>query len=695
MKSKHRILLTGGGTGGHIHPALAVGETLLQLEPNAQITYAGSGLPEREMVPKTMKYVEFRAIGLTKIYGFQFLNFLFNLSIGTLQAFWYCLRFRPTAIFSTGGYVSAPSVLAAIMISKLKLIGRKIPIVLFEPNAEPGRLNQLIHRFVVRTSVASEYAKNLFQGDNVFVDGYPIRWNLEKIPKQIACQMLRIPEDAIVILAFGGSMGARSLNRAMIEVWKKVRMIENVVLLLAVGKKKTDLFDPMLEAKQLLRNLDLADDPRLHIVETFTDMSVPYSAADIVVARAGAGTISEICQFGKAAILVPKANVPLDHQAVNAFSMQLEKKAKVVYEKVVLVDQQIETIVPSDTLYQEIKELIENPRIRTELSQNASSNSQVNSKYEIAKKLLFYSSGGKETNLQKRHSLNKSHQILPIGLNPLALRVHFENELQKHSISWKWLDLLPDKVLQKVFTPIPSVELIRTIPFYDYYCYRANTMLGNGRWEVQNEGIKLSALCLYDEVLPILLQWIQDRRPTSWLKRKLGGDFQTVGFLRRNATAAIPSFKIWSDEVVDALLFALSDPYWEVRTAATRTLARFPTKNQNYERVLAAIEKTISFEKHYEVLSAAWIAYGYLLDKKPKEILVHRDLIHPNDLVRTALLFSIELLIQKGVQFGTEELKSILDQVLMTTSQFTPNFGLRMAIANFQKSIAEYQCSIG
>ncbi|MCX7835016.1 MAG: UDP-N-acetylglucosamine--N-acetylmuramyl-(pentapeptide) pyrophosphoryl-undecaprenol N-acetylglucosamine transferase [bacterium] len=697
MKSYHRILLTGGGTGGHVHPAIAVGEALLQIDPNTSILYAGSGLPERDLIPPSMKYVEFKSIGLPKIYSLRFVRFLLTLGVGTLHAIIHLLKFKPTAVFSTGGYVSAPSIFATTIISKLKLLGRSIPIIVFEPNAEPGRMNQLIQRFATRISVTSEIAKNVFHSENVFVDGYPIRWNIEHISKTEARNKLSIPENAIVILAFGGSMGARTLNHALLKVWNELRKNENVYLMLAAGRKKSDDFDPIREVNIQRRKLGLENDHRLIVVESFDDMSIPYSAADIVVSRAGAGTIAEICHFGKAAILIPKSNLPLDHQAVNAFSMQSQQKALVVYEKIVLCNNKIETIVPWQTLYRELNKLIEQPYLRHRLGQQAKSNVSTNAKIEIAEKLLFYSAGTKDLHHKDstKHTIEKNQ--LPIGLNAIALRNHFEKELLNHSISWKWTYLYSDQILQKEFPKIPSIEVIQSVPFYDYYCYRGNAMLGNESWEVQNEGIKLSALCLNHEVLPILLNWIRDRRPTTWLKRKMGGDFQTVGFLRRNATAAIPAFHDWSEEVLLTLVFALSDPYWEVRTAAARTLARLPKgiNTMDYDRMVDAIEKTLTYERHYEVLAATWIAYGYILQRKPLKEFLDRYLVHPNDLVRTSLMFAIELLIQKGVQFEEEELNFILNKILMTTSQFTPSFGLRSAIANFQKTIAESKCSIG
>lgn len=696
---KHRIILTGGGTGGHVHPALAVGEELLRIDPQIEIIYAGTGSPEREMIPVSMKFVEFKSIGMPNVLSFKFIRFVATIGLGTLQALYFFLKFRPTAIFATGGFVSAPSVFAAIVLSKLKLFGRNIPIHLFEPNAEPGRMNKLIQKYASRVSVTTEFAKKVFQSDKVFIDGYPIRWVLEEIDTKSAKEKLNIPKESLLILAFGGSMGARALNDALIRSWKSIKEYKNLYLIIAVGRKETAEFHPWNEAQILMKELDFEKEERLIIVKSFDDMSIPYSAADIVIARAGAGTIAEFSYYGKPTILVPKANLPLDHQAVNAFTMGLKKIALVVYERIRYNSDKTELFVNPTDLIKKISLLVEDEVYRKNLSALIIQEQCINVRRKLAEIVIQFSSKMKieETDLLDTPKHSIFIENLPVGLSSLGLRKRFESDLAKNSIQWNWFGLAPDKVLQKELISVPDSNRIRQIPNYEYYCYRSETMLGNPSWEVQNEGIKLSALCCNDEVLPVLMNWIRDRKSTTKFKKCFGGDFKTVGFLRRNATYALPAFQRWDVDFTDTIIHSMSDPYWEVRTAAMRVICRYPydLREKNYERIFQSLERTMEIEKHFEVLTVAWLAYGYLLSDVPNKKLLERDLINQNDLVRTAIFYTIERLLKRGNKMEASLIEYIQNRVLMTTSQFTPRFDLRQAISNFQKAVSENRCSIG
>ena len=667
-----------------MQPALAVAEEVLRLAPETTIRYAGAGTPETDLVPDIFDIECLPATGMPSLRSPAMLNFLWTLLKGTIRGIFFILRYRPHALFATGGFASAPAVLAMAFVSRSRILFRRIPIYLFEPNAEPGKMNVIAAKFADRIAVVSEFACRTLKLSTVAVDGYPVRWELRSHDPVEARRALGIPDDARVVLAFGGSMGARTLNNALVEAWPALRRDPQLYLLLAVGRRQSLDYDAVRETEMLARDVGVADDPRFIRVRSFDDMSIPYIAADLVVTRAGAATIAEICERDLAAILVPKSNLPGDHQAANAVMMKLAGAMDVVFERSVQADYHnvVEGVNPEE-LAAYIHYYLSATDRSADLRKNALTYATPNARRTIALNLLRMANGEKvpvEHPPQNREI--STTQLNTLGLSGTRLRVRLERDLQ-----FTWNDLLPPRVLDLPEKPLPDANVRDAIPLVSYYRYRGNVMLSSSSWEARNEGIKLSALCCDTEVRPIFFDWICDRREVTGLKKLLGGDFETVAFLRRNAVAALPALEWLDEEQYEVFKIALDDPYWEVRTAVARALVRLPVAEGATKRELVSrwLLDRISTEKHYEVRSAYWLTLGVLAPELPSIEIIRKDLTHPNDLVRTALMLSLERFELRGISTDRYAVE-INGDLLLTSSQFVPNFLLRRAAAKFQKA---------
>ncbi|MDK9699331.1 MAG: UDP-N-acetylglucosamine--N-acetylmuramyl-(pentapeptide) pyrophosphoryl-undecaprenol N-acetylglucosamine transferase [bacterium] len=688
-KHKIKILLSGGGTGGHVQPALAIGEEVKRLQPDADIRYTGAGTPECDIVSQIFPFVALSAVGMPSIRSFAFLKFAWTVLLGTLKGVLFVLRFKPHALFATGGFASAPAVFATVIVSRLHLLLRKIPIYLFEPNAEPGRMNQLAARMADRIAVVTESALRTMPQPTVVVEGYPVRWEFRAVDRTYALTKLGLPETAKVVLAFGGSMGARTLNEAVVKLWKIMRSDPSLYFIHAVGRRESFDYHAVEETEALAREQGVAEDTRYLRVRSFDDMTIPYSAADIVITRAGAGTLAEICERGCVSIIIPKSNLPGDHQAANAMVLQQESAADVIFERSKITDNhEVLEWVNHEELAAHLRWLLGDAASREKIRSNALRMATPNARRLIATNLIALANRNYTEVIKPNRSSETSTnwKNSPIGLTPSALRARLEKEL-----SFYWSDLLPARVLDLPEKPLPTMEMRDRIEDLSYYTYRGNALLSAGSWETRNEGIKLTALCADRSVLPILYAWIEDRRPVSKLARRLGGDFQTVGFLRRNAVAALPAFNWWDETILHTLESALDDPYWEVRTATAKTMTRLPPDTPPLMRdwMVQSIVKRLPTERNYEVRAAFWLALGEICPALPPAELIHLDLIHRNDLVRTSLMLALERLELRGIGLSDEYADFIHRELLLTSSQFVPNFLLRRAAARFMTAHRE------
>lgn len=305
-----RFVIAAGGTGGHIYPALAIGEALRLRHPECRILYVGTnrGL-EKKVIPAGG--FELKTIVMSGIVrSWAPMDILKNLIapfkalIGFLQSFWIVIRFRPDAVIGCGGYVTGPVVLIAHWFGK--------PTILQEQNSRPGRTTVALSRWVDQVHIAYEEAGAFIRRKHiVHVSGNPLRQGLLRIPRAEASARWKLDVAMPVLLILGGSLGARSINLAMIDIYHELMAATRAQIIWQCGSADYN----KLEAKIK----DHTEDLRLF--PFIDDMSAAYSCADLVLCRAGAMTLSELTWMGVPAVLVPYPYAADNHQEYNAQSL--------------------------------------------------------------------------------------------------------------------------------------------------------------------------------------------------------------------------------------------------------------------------------------------------------------------------------------------------------------------------------------
>lgn len=314
-----RAIFSGGGTGGHLFPALAIADEFKRLEPDAEVLFIGtSDKIESRVVPG--KGYGFRSIWIRGFRrGFHAGNFLFPIrtAVGLMQAISIIRRFKPDVVVGTGGYVSGPVLRAAVML--------KVPTLIQEQNSYPGITTRLLAPRVDEVHLTFESSrKYIDRKEQVFISGNPTRRDLDGVDRNDACRFFGFdPSDRKkTILVVGGSLGARSINLA-IEKNLDALIRQGVRIIWQTGAGD-------FEREELLR----AQFPQGQLwVGPFIDrMEYAYRVSDLVVCRAGATTIAELTRLGKPALLVPYPHAAANHQVENARSLAESGAAEIVFD---------------------------------------------------------------------------------------------------------------------------------------------------------------------------------------------------------------------------------------------------------------------------------------------------------------------------------------------------------------------------
>lgn len=308
-----RILLTGGGTGGHVYPALTIAEEIRRLEPAAEFLYVGSaGGLEAEIVPRAG--IPFAAVAAGALVGIgpaARIRGLWRTAAGTLQALGHIRRFRPGAVLATGGFVSGPVLAAA-------WLGR-VPVALWEGNAYPGAAIRLFSRYARVVFVPYPEARQHFpSGARLAALGNPVRREVVETTREAARARLGLPGGAEVILAFGGSQGGRGLHDALVPAAVRLLARPRLHLIHVTGPRQWD----HVVSRYREAGLDPGQEPRLRLRPYLHDMPLALAAADLAVTRAGATTMAEIAVRGLPAVVIPFPHATHGHQEHNARALE-------------------------------------------------------------------------------------------------------------------------------------------------------------------------------------------------------------------------------------------------------------------------------------------------------------------------------------------------------------------------------------
>jgi len=303
-----RVIISGGGTGGHIFPAIAIADEIKKRNPKAEILFIGAqGKMEMEKVPAAGYRIE----GLT-IVGFQrkltFSNFLlpFKIIKSLLKARSILKEFKPQAVVGVGGYVSGPTLQAATML--------KLPTLVQEQNSFPGKTNKLLASKVNVLCTAYDGLDKFFPKEKIRLTGNPVRHDMVSIDgkREEAMNYYGFDSSKKTILIIGGSLGARTLNNALVENIAGIARHDEIQILWQSGK---------LYYEQMLEIMNQKKVGSIKLVQFIDRMDLAYAAADVIISRAGAISVSELCLIGKPVVLVPSPNVAEDHQTKNAMAL--------------------------------------------------------------------------------------------------------------------------------------------------------------------------------------------------------------------------------------------------------------------------------------------------------------------------------------------------------------------------------------
>ncbi len=321
-----RVLLAGGGTAGHINPAIAIADTIRQRQPDAEILFVGS---VRGMESRLVKMAGFDFVSMP-VAGFQRRLTPENIGRNFRAAYYLALSgsrsarilrdFKPDIAIGTGGYVSGP------ILRKAAQMG--VPVIIHEQNAFPGVTTKMLSRYAEYVMLAVEDAKDrLPKGTKFVLTGNPVRGEILKYDKATARRELGVDSRPLIV-SFGGSLGAEMVNRSMLDFLERSAKKRNYQHIHGYGQ-----YGKFVVTELLHRGVKLKKAKNIDVREYINDMPRVMAAADLVICRSGAITLSELQALGKAAILIPSPNVAENHQYHNAMAMVKRGAAEIIEEK--------------------------------------------------------------------------------------------------------------------------------------------------------------------------------------------------------------------------------------------------------------------------------------------------------------------------------------------------------------------------
>lgn len=343
MKTNFRFLISGGGTGGHIFPAVSIANALREMHPSCEILFVGAlGRMEMERVPAA----GYDIVGLP-VQGFDRKNLFRNIPI-----LWNLLKsmrkvrsiiksFRPDVAIGVGGYASGAAMKVAARMG--------IPVLLQEQNGFAGVTNKLLKNDAAKICVAYEGMERFFPAEKIILTGNPVRQNLMQGSREEAYSHFSLSPEKKTLLIIGGSLGARTINNS---VKKHLQLLaeSGVQVIWQTGKF---YIDDCRKAAEEFAN------PNLIVTDFVSRMDLAYAVANLVISRAGASSISELCLLGKPSVLVPSPNVAEDHQTHNAMAL-VRKNAAVLVKDVDAENELIATALALLADVQKLKELSTN-----------------------------------------------------------------------------------------------------------------------------------------------------------------------------------------------------------------------------------------------------------------------------------------------------------------------------------------------
>jgi UDP-N-acetylglucosamine--N-acetylmuramyl-(pentapeptide) pyrophosphoryl-undecaprenol N-acetylglucosamine transferase len=341
----NKVIISGGGTGGHVFPAIAIANRIKVEYPNADILFIGAeGKMEMTKVPEAGYKIEGLWIsGLQRRLTVKNLTLPFKLIASLLKARKIIKQFKPDVVIGVGGYASAPTLKIASMM--------KIPTIVQEQNSYPGKTNKILSKTVTKVCVAYENLERFFPAHKIELTGNPVRKKVVEIEglRDKGFKFFNLDPNKKTILVVGGSLGAKTLNESFVAQLNALQD-KGVQLIWQCGSYQFE------EMKAKTADLNMQG---IVLTKFIDEMELAYAAADVIISRAGAIAISELCIVGKPTILVPSPNVAEDHQTKNAMALVKDEAALFISDA-----EAREKLVPK------VLELLENSAEQNKLSEN-------------------------------------------------------------------------------------------------------------------------------------------------------------------------------------------------------------------------------------------------------------------------------------------------------------------------------------
>ena len=319
MNEHPHIIISGGGTGGHIFPAVSIANAIKELRPGAEILFVGAeGRMEMQRVPDAgYKIIGLPVAGFDRKHLWKNFAVLVKLARSQWKARKIIKDFKPLVAVGVGGYASGPTLKTAGMMG--------IPTLIQEQNSYAGVTNKLLAQKARKICVAYEGMEKFFPADKIIMTGNPVRQNLfgHSITRQEAAELFGLDPAKKTILILGGSLGARTINQTLTAALETMRAHPDIQFIWQTGKIYIEQVKQAIVAftGEAVRHPHITAIPNLYVTDFIKDMAKAYTLADLVISRAGAGSISEFCLLHKPVILVPSPNVAEDHQTKNALAL--------------------------------------------------------------------------------------------------------------------------------------------------------------------------------------------------------------------------------------------------------------------------------------------------------------------------------------------------------------------------------------
>lgn len=387
----HRVVLTGGGTGGHIYPAMAVAEVLKQQSDIEDILYIGAKGHSEERLAKEaeLRFIGLSVSGLPRKISSKLLSWPIEFLSAVMQARAILQEFKPTVVLGTGGYASAAPLVAALSL--------KIPIAIHEPDAYPGIANKMIAPWSNLASLGMEKAADRINSNKgkIVVNGNPVRQGfVQRRSRQSACVVLGLNPEYRTILITGGSQGAQAINNTIANCLKDLLSLDPPVQIIhQVGEKNLQEYKESLDKS-------IRDEPRYYLRAYFEDLSLPLACADIAIVRAGAMTIAELSVMGVPAIFIPYPYAAANHQFHNA--KYLESKGAAL-----LIPQ---ANLNSQLLMEKLTAILSNPHTLADMSKSMLNHGKPQAAHDLTMQILELSTKYQLDNLKAQGIVLESHK---------------------------------------------------------------------------------------------------------------------------------------------------------------------------------------------------------------------------------------------------------------------------------------------